>query len=190
MIGGVFLKHDKQIRLWLLGLVSLVAVLFFSWTTPAQAATNHNASEFTTSASVLNGPDFKHADTINIQYEMDFGSTALHDGDTITIDLPENLKAKTVGDKFDVLDENKVKIGEAVVTSDSQVVITMNDALEGKTNDKLTVNLTTKYRYEDTGEKDVIFNLQDGETSTSQINIVADQANLSKKGTLQSDGTD
>ena len=182
------MKHDKQIRLWLLGLVSLVAVLFFSWTTPAQAATNHNASEFTTSASVLNGPDFKHADTIDIQYEMDFGSTALHDGDTITIDLPANLKAKTPGDTFDVTDESGMKIGEAVV-SDGQVVITMNDALEGKTNDKLKVNLTTKYRYEDTGEKDVVFNLQNGETSTSQINIVANEANLSKKGTLQSDGT-
>lgn len=180
---------QKKVWRWLLGLVSLVAVLFVTQLAmPAQAATNHNAKEFTTSASVINGPDFKHADTIDIQYKMAFGETEIKSGDTITIDLPDNLKAKTPGDVFDVTDEHGTKIGEAVV-SDGKVVITMNSALEGKTNDTLTVNLATKYRGEDTGEQDVIFDLENGEQSTSVINIVSNEANLSKKGTIQEDGT-
>ncbi|MFC6202949.1 collagen binding domain-containing protein [Lactiplantibacillus nangangensis] len=180
---------QKKVWHWLLGLVSLVAVLFVTQLAmPAQAATNHNAKEFTTSASVINGPDFKHADTIDIQYKMAFGETEIKAGDTITIDLPENLRAKTPGDVFDVTDEHGTKIGEAVV-SDGKVVVTMNSALEGKTNDTLTVNLATKYRGEDTGEQDVIFDLENGEQNTSVINIVSNEANLSKKGTIQEDGT-
>lgn len=180
--------NSKAWRL-LIGFFSLVFLLVVSQTaTPAKAATNYNGADFTTSASVTNGPDFKHADTIDIEYNLNFGSTPIHSGDTITLDFPENLKGKTPGDTFKVYDESGTVIGEAVV-SDKGVVITMNDALEGKTNDKLTLNLMTKYRYEDTGEKDVVFPLENGGNSTSQINIVANEANLSKKGTLQDDGT-
>ncbi|MCH5464961.1 collagen binding domain-containing protein [Levilactobacillus tujiorum] len=183
------MKLNSKVWRLLVGLFSLVFLLVVSQTgTPAQAATNYNGADFTTSASVTNGPDFKHADTIDIEYNLNFGSTPIHNGDTITLNFPENLKGKTPGDTFKVYDQDGTVIGEAVV-SDKGVVITMNDALEGKTNDKLTLNLMTKYRYEDTGEKDVIFPLENGGNSTSQINIVANEANLSKKGTLQEDGT-
>ncbi|WP_236008224.1 collagen binding domain-containing protein [Levilactobacillus andaensis] len=181
------MKKNSQVWKLLIGLVSLVMLLVIS-TVPVKAATNHSGAEFTTSAKVTNGPDFKHADTIDIQYKLDFGSTPIHNGDTITLDLPANLKAKTPGDTFDVLDTDGTVIGKAVV-SDGKVVMTMNAALEGKTNDKLTVNLATKYRGEDSGEKDVIFDLKDNQTSTSVINMVTNEANLSKKGVLQDDGT-
>ncbi|MFC6259413.1 collagen binding domain-containing protein [Levilactobacillus fujinensis] len=181
------MKKNSQVRQLLIGIVSLVMLLVVS-VLPVKAATNHNGADFTTSAKVTNGPDFKHADTIDIQYKLDFGSTPIHNGDTITLDLPANLKAKTPGDTFDVLDTDGTVIGKAVV-SDGKVVMTMNAALEGKTNDKLTVNLATKYRGEDSGEKDVIFNLKGNQTSTSVINLVINDANLSKKGTLQDDGT-
>ncbi len=156
--------------------------------TPVKAATHYNGADFTTSASVTNGPDFKHSDTIDVQYNLDFGNTPLKSGDTITLDFPENLKGKTPGDTFKVYDDEGTVIGEAVI-SDKGVVITMNDALEGKTNNKLTLNMMTKYRYEDSGEKDVVFPLENNGSSTSQINIVENEANLSKKGTLQDDGT-
>ncbi|WP_143462518.1 collagen binding domain-containing protein [Levilactobacillus enshiensis] len=181
------MKKNNQVWQLLIGLVSLVVLLVVS-TVPVKAATNHKGAEFTTSAKVTNGPDFKHADTIDIQYKLDFGSTPIHNGDTITLDLPANLKAKTPGDTFDVLDTDGTVIGKAVV-NDGQVVMTMNNALEGKTNDKLTVNLATKYRGDDSGEKDVVFDLKDNQTSTSVINIVTNEANLSKKGVLQDDGT-
>ncbi|ATU70044.1 hypothetical protein CT113_06750 [Levilactobacillus brevis] len=173
----------------LIGLIGLLGILIISqWAVPAQAATNYNGANFTTAAKVTNGPDFKHADTIDIQYHLDFGTTPLHNGDTITLDFPENLRGKTPGDTFDVTDESGEVIGKAVV-SDTGVVITMNDALEGKTNAKLTLNLATKYRYDDTGEKDVVFPLENNGSSTSTINMVANEANLSKNGTIQDDGT-
>ncbi|WP_261810075.1 LPXTG cell wall anchor domain-containing protein [Levilactobacillus humaensis] len=181
-------KNNKFWRL-VVGLVSLAMLLIVSQVaTPAKAATNHNGADFTTSASVTNGPDFKHKDTIDIQYNLDFGNTPIKNGDTITLDFPENLKGKTPGDTFKVYDETGLEIGEAVV-SDTGVVITMNDKLEGKTNDKLTLNLATKYRYEDSGEKDVNFPLENNGNSTSQINIVDNEANMSKKGVIQDDGT-
>lgn len=180
--------NSKSWRL-LIGFVSLVFLLVVSQVaTPAKAATNYNGADFTTSASVTNGPDFKHSDTIDVQYNLDFGNTPLKSGDTITLDFPENLKGKTPGDTFKVYDDDGTVIGEAVI-SDKGVVITMNDALEGKTNNKLTLNMMTKYRYEDSGEKDVVFPLENNGSSTSQINIVENEANLSKKGTLQDDGT-
>ncbi|MFC6290312.1 collagen binding domain-containing protein [Levilactobacillus angrenensis] len=181
-------KNSKVWRL-LIGLFSLVFVLVVSQAaTPAKAATNHNGADFTTSASVTNGPDFKHVDTIDIQYNLDFGSTPIHDGDTITLDFPANLRGKTPGDTFDVIDQDGTVIGKAVV-SDTGVVITMNNALEGKTNDKLTLNLATKYRGDDYGEQNVVFPLENGGSSTSTINLVKDEANLSKKGVIQDNGT-
>ncbi|MBX6948421.1 collagen binding domain-containing protein [Levilactobacillus brevis] len=173
----------------LIGLIGLLGILIISqWAVPAQAATNYNGANFTTAAKVTNGPDFKHADTIDIQYHLDFGTTPLHNGDTITLDFPENLRGKTPGDTFDVTDESGEVIGKAVA-SDTGVVITMNDALEEKINAKLTLNLATKYRYDDTGEKDVVFPLENNGSSTSTINMVANEANLSKNGTIQDDGT-
>lgn len=178
---------NKQILRWLIGLVSLVGLfLVSSLVTPVKAsAANFNAGDFLTSAQVTNGPDFKPADTIDVQYKLDFGDQQLNDGDTITIDLPSNLKAKKLGDTFDVVDTTGAVIGVAVVTNDGQVVITVNDALEGKTNDKMTLNLRTQYRGNDFGEKEVDF----GGDNQSNINIVPNDANLSKKGTLQDDGT-
>ncbi|WP_125574454.1 collagen binding domain-containing protein [Levilactobacillus huananensis] len=183
------MKRNSKFWRLIVGIISLALVLIVSQiASPAKAATHHNGADFTTSASVTNGPDFTHKDTIDIQYKLDFGATPINAGDTITLDFPENLKGKRPGDTFKVYDETGVEIGEAVV-SDTGVVITMNDKLEGKTNDKLILNLSTKYRYEDNGEKDVVFPLENNGSSTSQINMVADEANLSKKGVIQDDGT-
>ncbi|KZU59570.1 hypothetical protein Nizo2776_0091 [Lactiplantibacillus plantarum] len=73
--------------------------------------------------------------------------------------------------------------GTGVVGGDGQVVLTMNSAIEGKTNVKIDVNLGMKYRYDDLGEQDVVFDTQDGQ-DTSVINMVANEANMSKKGTI------
>ena len=177
----------KQVQRWLVGLVSLVGLLLLSaGLAPLKAAAqDFNAGDFLTAAQVTNGPDFKPADTIDIQYKLDFGTQQLHQGDTVTIELPSNLKAKTVGDTFDVVDTDGTVIGVAKVTTDSQVVITLNEALEGKTNDKMVLNLATRYRDNDYGEKEVIFN----DNFQSTINIVTNEANLSKKGTIQDNGT-
>ncbi|WP_338211262.1 collagen binding domain-containing protein [Lactiplantibacillus paraxiangfangensis] len=179
------MKLGKRSCYWLLGLVSFALLFILSQAMPAQAATNYDAKDYTTSASVLNGPDYKHADTVQIEYNLAFGDKALHAGDTITVDLPENLRAKTVGDVFDVTDEETGQvIGTGKVTTDGKVVLTLNENVEGKTNTEIQLNLATKYRYEDTGEKDVVFNLENGGSSNSVINIVSDEANLSKKGTM------
>jgi len=182
-------KRQGRVWQWLLGLVSLVIVLLVSQVAlPAKAsAANFNAtdSNYLTSATVINGPDFKHGDTINVQYNLDFGDQELKSGDTITVDLPSNLKAKSVGDTFNVKDAAGNTVGTAEVTNEGQVVVTMNDQLEGKTNDKMTLNLATKYRGDDYGEKDVVFN----ENNQSTINMVSNDANMSKKGTIQADGT-
>ncbi|WQC50372.1 collagen binding domain-containing protein [Lactiplantibacillus plantarum] len=178
------MKLSKRGLFWLLGLVSFAILLIFSQPLGAQAATNYHAKDYTTAASVINGPDFKHADTIQIQYQMSFGDTAFKAGDTVTIDMPANLEPRTVGATFDVTDaETGTVIGTGVVGGDGQVVLTMNSAIEGKTNVKIDVNLGMKYRYDDLGEQDVVFDTQDGQ-DTSVINMVANEANMSKKGTI------
>ena len=178
------MKLSKRGLFWLLGLVSFAILLLFSQPLGAQAATNYNAKDYTTAASVINGPDFKHADTIQIQYQMSFGDTAFKAGDTVTIDMPANLEPRTVGATFDVTDAvTGTVIGTGVVGGDGQVVLTMNSAIEGKTNVKIDVNLGMKYRYDDLGEQDVVFDTQDGQ-DTSVINMVANEANMSKKGTI------
>ena len=178
------MKLSKRGLFWLLGLVSFAILLLFSQPLGAQAATNYHAKDYTTAASVINGPDFKHADTIQIQYQMSFGDTAFKAGDTVTIDMPANLEPRTVGATFDVTDaETGTVIGTGVVGGDGQVVLTMNSAIEGKTNVKIDVNLGMKYRYDDLGEQDVVFDTQDGQ-DTSVINMVANEANMSKKGTI------
>ncbi|MFH5809872.1 collagen binding domain-containing protein, partial [Lactiplantibacillus plantarum] len=111
---------------------------------------------------------------------MSFGDTAFKAGDTVTIDMPANLEPRTVGATFDVTD---AVTGTGVVGGDGQVVLTMNSAIEGKTNVKIDVNLGMKYRYDDLGEQDVVFDTQDGQ-DTSVINMVANEANMSKKGTI------
>ena len=178
------MKLSKRGLFWLLGLVSFAILLLFSQPLGAQAATNYHAKDYTTAASVINGPDFKHADTIQIQYQMSFGDTAFKAVDTVTIDMPANLEPRTVGATFDVTDaETGTVIGTGVVGGDGQVVLTMNSAIEGKTNVKIDVNLGMKYRYDDLGEQDVVFDTQDGQ-DTSVINMVANEANMSKKGTI------
>ncbi|VDH11232.1 Dentin sialophosphoprotein [Lactiplantibacillus plantarum] len=178
------MKLSKRGLFWLLGLVSFAILLLFSQPLGAQAATNYHAKDYTTAASVINGPDFKHADTIQIQYQMSFGDTAFKAGDTVTIDMPANLEPRTVGATFDVTDAvTGTVIGTGVVGGDGQVVLTMNSAIEGKTNVKINVNLGMKYRYDDLGEQDVVFDTQDGQ-DTSVINMVANEANMSKKGTI------
>ncbi|MGY5247365.1 collagen binding domain-containing protein [Lactiplantibacillus plantarum] len=178
------MKLSKRGLFWLLGLVSFAILLLFSQPLGAQAATNYHAKDYTTAASVINGPDFKHADTIQIQYQMSFGDTAFKAGDTVTIDMPANLEPWTVGATFDVTDtETGTVIGTGVVGGNGQVVLTMNSAIEGKTNVKIDVNLGMKYRYDDLGEQDVVFDTQDGQ-DTSVINMVANEANMSKKGTI------
>ncbi|MBY8575047.1 collagen binding domain-containing protein [Lactiplantibacillus plantarum] len=174
------MKLSKRGLFWLLGLVSFAILLLFSQPLGAQAATNYHAKNYTTAASVINGPDFKHADTIQIRYQMSFGDTAFKAGDTVTIDMPANLEPRTVGATFDVTD---AVTGTGVVGGDGQVVLTMNSAIEGKTNVKIDVNLGMKYRYDDLGEQDVVFDTQDGQ-DTSVINMVANEANMSKKGTI------
>ncbi|MEW2857052.1 collagen binding domain-containing protein [Lactiplantibacillus paraplantarum] len=178
------MKLSKRGIYWLLGLVSFAILLLFNQPLSVRAATNYHAKDYTTSASVINGPDFKHADTIQIQYQMSFGDTAFKAGDTVTIDMPTNLEPRTVGATFDVTDaETDAVIGTGVVGADGQVVLTMNSAIEGKTNVKIDVNLGMKYRYDDLGEQDVVFDTQDGQ-DTSVINMVANEANMSKKGTI------
>ncbi|MGX6401467.1 collagen binding domain-containing protein [Lactiplantibacillus plantarum] len=178
------MKLSKRGLFWLLGLVSFAILLLFSQPLGAQAATNYHAKDYTTAALVINGPDFKHADTIQIQYQMSFGDTAFKAGDTVTIDMPANLEPRTVGATFDVTDAvTGTVIGTGVVGGDGQVVLTMNSAIEGKTNVKIDVNLGMKYRYDDLGEQDVVFDTQDGQ-DTSVINMVANEANMSKKGTI------
>ncbi|KZT79207.1 hypothetical protein Nizo1840_2684 [Lactiplantibacillus plantarum] len=178
------MKLSKRGIYWLLGLVSFAILLLFSQSVTAQAATNYHAKDYTTSAAVINGPDFKHADTIQIQYKMSFGDTAFKAGDTVTIDMPDNLVPRTVGATFDVTDaETGAVIGTGVVGDNGQVILTMNSAIEGKTNVKIDVNLGMKYRYDDLGEQDVVFDTQDGQ-DTSVINMVANEANMSKKGTI------
>ncbi|MBO2727947.1 cell surface protein [Lactiplantibacillus plantarum] len=163
---------------------AIYLLLLFNQPLGAQAATNYHAKDYTTAASVINGPDFKHADTIQIQYQMSFGDTAFKVGDTVTIDMPANLEPRTVGATFDVTDtETGTVIGTGVVGGNGQVVLTMNSAIEGKTNVKIDVNLGMKYRYDDLGEQDVVFDTQDGQ-DTSVINMVANEANMSKKGTI------
>ena len=184
MRGIFFMKLSKRGIYWLLGLVSFAILLLFNQPLSVRAATNYHAKDYTTSASVINGPDFKHADTIQIQYQMSFGDTAFKAGDTVTIDMPTNLEPRTVGATFDVTDaETDAVIGTGVVGADGQVVLTMNSAIEGKTNVKIDVNLGMKYRYDDLGEQDVVFDTQDGQ-DTSVINMVANEANMSKKGTI------
>ena len=178
------MKLSKRGIYWLLGLVSFAILLLFSQSVTAQAATNYHAKDYTTSAAVINGPDFKHADTIQIQYKMSFGDTAFKAGDTVTIDMPDNLVPRTVGATFDVTDaETGAVIGTGVVGDNGQVILTMNSAIEGKTNVKIDVNLGMKYRYDDLGEQDVVFDTQDGQ-DISVINMVANEANMSKKGTI------
>ncbi|MDT6979840.1 collagen binding domain-containing protein [Levilactobacillus zymae] len=179
------MRNNHRFTKWLIALVSLLALVVCGRTTHAQAATI-DGSPYVTSAKVTNGPDFKLVDTINVEYHLEFGSTALHNGDKITIPLPDNLKSSKES-TFDVTGpDGETVIGTGhVAKGGNSIEITLNEKVENLDNKVLDLKIATKYAGTNYGEQDVNF----PNNHHDKINIVEDLANLSKKGVIQDNNT-
>ncbi|KJW12325.1 Ig-like domain-containing protein [Levilactobacillus spicheri] len=180
------MKKNHQVLKWLILMVGALVVMFVGQRTLTAQAASIDGSSYVTSAKVTNGPDFKPGDTIYVNYHLEFGDTPLHSGDVITVPLPDNLKSSKT-DTFDIYaPDGKTVIGQAQVTKGGQSVeVTLNDKAEGMSNKNLDLTLATKYNGNEYGEQDVNF----PNNHEDEINIVPNDANLSKKGTLQDDNT-
>lgn len=180
------MSKNHQVLKWLMLLMSLVLFTVLGQrATTAQAATIAG-DQYITNASVQNGPDFKPVDTINVHYHLEFGNTDLHSGDVVTVSLPDNLKSSK-SSTFDVLGpDNKTVIGQGTVTKGGdKIEVTLNEKVEGLTDKELDLYIATKYNGTSLGEQNVLFPNNDQDV----INIVSNEANLSKKGTIQDNGT-
>jgi len=179
------LKNNRKLLKWLIAFVGILAFILTGQPAVSAHAASINGNTYVTSGKVLNGPDFKPADTINVAYHLEFGEEPLHNGDVITVSLPSNLSsAKT--DTFDVTGPDGTVIGQGKVTKGgNSIEVTLNDKVEGLSNKELDLSIATKYNGDDYGEQTVTFPNQDHDV----INIVPDDANLSKKGEIQDNNT-
>lgn len=180
------MRKNIQAFKWLALLVGILLMALFGQANLTAKAATVDGSSFVTSAKVINGPDFKPVDTINVQYHLEFGNTPLHSGDVISIPLPNNLSSAK-NDTFPVTGPDKTTvIGTGKVSKDGQTIeVTLNDKVEGLTDKELTLQIATKYNGTTYGEQDVHFPNHHDDV----INIVTDEANLSKKGVIQDDNT-
>lgn len=178
-------RNHRGIK-WLMALVSLVVFMGLGASLTSAHAATIDGSLYVTAAKVVNGPDFKPAETINVEYHLEFGNVALHSGDEITIPLPDNLKSSKT-DTFDVTGpDGKTVIGTGTVDKGGQTVtVTLNEKVENLDDKVLDLYIATKYAGDEYGEQTVNFPNNHDDT----INIVENTANLSKKGELQDNNT-
>lgn len=140
----------KKLRNFLVAFVAalgLVVLAFASQTTTTKAA------DYTTSAGnngLLTGMSIqqkKYGTASNINLTLDWSSKGLENdlanGDTWTIELPENLKVTKPGESFQVVDDNGDAIGTAVLEYDgnkSYIKVTF-DNVDGKTDYEGSLNI-------------------------------------------------
>ncbi|AYE38657.1 LPXTG cell wall anchor domain-containing protein [Companilactobacillus zhachilii] len=142
----------KKLRNFLVAFVAalgLVVLAFASQTTTTKAA------DYTTSAGnngLLTGMSIQqknYGTASNINLTLDWSSKDLQpdlaNGDTWTVELPEQLKVKKPGETFKVVDDNGDVIGNAVLGVDdngvSYVKVTF-DNVDGKTDYEGSLNIT------------------------------------------------
>ncbi|GEO64962.1 SpaA isopeptide-forming pilin-related protein [Companilactobacillus nantensis] len=142
----------KKLRNFLVAFVAalgLVILVFSSQTTTTKAA------DYTTSAGkngLLTGMSIQqknYGTASNINLTLDWSSKDLQpdlaNGDTWTVELPEQLKVKKPGETFKVVDDNGDVIGNAVLGIDSNGVSYVKvtfDNVDGKTDYEGSLNIT------------------------------------------------
>jgi len=190
--GGDFLFKKR-----LLQLLTLLSAFTLFFGVLNLRATIHAASTIDTTQSskyvdkayVSNGPDFSHASTIKVHYDLSFPDVTLAEGDTIQIQLPSELKTASEGETFDVMDDTGAVIGTGVVTG-GVITVTVNANGAGKTDASMHLDIATKYAGTTDGEQTIKFPSNDESGyDSSVINIIPNPDPISKKGTIQDDGT-
>lgn len=168
-----------------------VAALYFNTTEVSAAA--YTSNDLISSAQIINqDKTYSYSSTVGVQYKWDTTGTdiTLKDGDTLTMELPEQLRAKSgSGTPFDITDDDGNVIGSAVVKSDNTVTVTFNENVETYHDVSGSITIGNGIGVSDSaiiGNNDVKFPTMNG-NQTSNMNIIPSDNNISKKGVMSTD---
>ncbi|WP_129045663.1 LPXTG cell wall anchor domain-containing protein [Companilactobacillus metriopterae] len=153
------------------------------------SAASYSSSDIISSAEISsNKPSYSYSSSVSLTYEFDASGVELKNGDTLTIDLPEQLKVSKPGTTFDITNELGEVIGNVTLNADNTISVNFTnvegvDDLKGKIeiNDGITPSKNANV-----GMNDVVFETMNGEQH-SDMNIAVSTSNTSKKGVLGQD---
>lgn len=168
-----------------------VAALCFNSTEVSAAA--YTSEDLISSAQIISqDKTYSYSSTVGVQYNWDTTGTGikLAAGDTITMELPDELRAKSnAGVPFDFHDEAGNVIGQAVVNKDNTVTVTFNENIEKFDDVKGSITIGNGIGVSDSaivGDNQVEFPTMNG-NQTSNMTVIESENNISKKGTLGTD---
>lgn len=168
-----------------------VAALCFHTTEVSAAA--YTSEDLITSAQITNqDKTYTYSSTVGLQYNWSTVGTGiqLQAGDTLTIELPEQLRAKsTAGVPFNVEDADGNIIGQAVVNSDNTITVSFNDNIEKFHETSGQIIIGNGVGVSDSaivGDNNVQFPTMNGNQS-SNLTVIESENNISKKGSLGTD---
>lgn len=172
-----------------LGLV----VLMFSFNTDNVKAADYDSSDMVTSGAINNqDKDYSYSSDVGLTYTYDsshLSPNKLQSGDTLTINLPDELVFKQNG-TFDITNNDGVVIGTAVENPDKELKITFNDNVNNLDNVSGTINLDSNVRVDkntSVGSHEVDFPTVNG-NQTSTLNVrPSSSSDITKKGVLGTD---
>ncbi|APX73289.1 SpaA isopeptide-forming pilin-related protein [Companilactobacillus allii] len=186
---GKKLRNILTIVLAAMGI--FVAALCFNSTKVSAAA--YTSNDLISSAQIINqDKNYSYSSTVGVQYNWDTTGTdiSLKDGDTLTMELPEQLRAKSdAGVPFDITDDDGHVIGSAVVNSDNTVTVTFNENVETYHDVSGSITIGNGIGVSDSalaGNNEVEFPTMNG-NQTSNMNVIPSENNISKKGVMSTD---
>lgn len=166
--------------------LGLVVLVFASHPSEAQAA-DYTSSDMVTEAYITDqNKTYNYTNSVGLTYKLSHES--IKKGDTLTIDLPEELYIKEVGDQFSVTDNDGNVIGTGILTESGQIKIIFNDNIDDF-NGTLTIDKGIGINSSKTeiGNNTVTFPTVNGDQN-STLKIKENSENdISKKGTLGKD---
>ncbi|WP_125589882.1 SpaA isopeptide-forming pilin-related protein [Companilactobacillus jidongensis] len=168
-----------------------VAALCFNSTKVSAAA--YTSEDLISSAQIVNqDKTYTYSNTVGVQYTWDTTGTGIQikDGDTLTMELPNELRAKSsAGVPFDIYDGENNVIGQAVVNKDNTVTITFNENVEKFDDHTGEINILNGIGISDSaivGNNNVEFPTMNGNQS-SNLTVIESENNISKSGKLTTD---
>lgn len=166
--------------------LGLVVLVFASHPSEAQAA-DYTSSDMVTEAYITDqNKTYNYTNSVGLTYKLSHES--IKKGDTLTIDLPEELYIKEVGDQFSVTDNDGNVIGTGILTESGQIKIIFNDNIDDF-NGTLTIDkgIGINSIKTEIGNNTVTFPTVNGDQN-STLKIKENSENdISKKGTLGKD---
>lgn len=178
----------KKLRTFLAAFVAalgLVVLVFASHPSEAQAA-DYTSSDMVTEAYITDqNKTYNYTNSVGLTYKLSHES--IKNGDTLTIDLPEELYVKEADGPFDVTDDQGKVIGKGSL-KDNQIIITFTEDIDDF-NGTLTIDkgIGINSGKTEIGNNTVAFPTVNGDQN-STLKIKENSENdISKKGTLGKD---